>query len=78
MSEISMRIQLHFMKLIHRICQKRFQRVYDKSGNIQDLLNAEYHKTIIRLLKKKDAFLTNDEKVYVIKRIAKEHDYALV
>lgn len=66
------------MKLIHRICQKRFQRAYDKSGNIEDLLNGEYHKTMIRLLKKKDAFLTNDEKVYVIKRIAKDHNYTLV
>lgn len=77
MSELLLIIQLHILKLIHRFCQKSYQKSYDKFGNIEDLLNAEYHKTIIRLLKKKCDFLTNDEKVYVIKRIAKEHDYNL-
>lgn len=76
--DLTLIVQLHIIKSLHRICQKSCQKSYDKFGNIEDLLNAEYHKTMIRLLKKKCDFLTNDEKVYVIKRIAKEHDYNFV
>lgn len=75
--DLTLIVQLHIIKSLHRICQKSCQKAYDKHGVHQDFLNAEYHKTMIRLLNKKGSFLTNDEKVYVIKRIAKEHCYEI-
>lgn len=66
MSEFILKIQIHFLVLIHQYLFRRYRRIYNLSGDHDDALQSEYHKSMARLLKKKEALITRDEKLEIV------------
>lgn len=66
MSEFILKIQIHFLVLIHQYLFRRYRRIYNHSGDYDDALQLEYHKSMARLLKKKKALITRDEKLEIV------------
>lgn len=74
MSEIILKIQIHFLVSIHQYLFRRYRRIYNHSGNLDDALQSEYHKSMARLLKKKEALITRDEKLEIVLNVSRRLD----
>lgn len=73
MKQMMMKIQIHFLIKIHQLLYRRSLREYQRSDDPSMIITAEYHKSLSKLLKKKEALMTNDEKQFVLNQLTQRY-----